>query len=125
MYFPSASLRMSWLPGIARLFFPTAESLAIVTIVADACVSEDARRRTTRTAGTAIWKNRRRHRAMFTPSTEGGWRRYLGGPSTRCGRAVRFSTPEHDTLISPLSGARVETVPPGSGRPVPARYGPA
>jgi len=71
---------MSWLPGIARLFFPTAESLAIATIVADACVSEDARRRTTRTAGTASWKNRRRGRAMFTPSTEGRMETILRRP---------------------------------------------
>src|SRR2546428_12953296 len=58
---------MSWLPGIARLFFPTAASDATVTIVAAACVSDEATRRTTRNAGPVSWKNRLTPRRMFTP----------------------------------------------------------
>src|SRR5207245_1062915 len=42
-----------------------AESPAIATIVADACVQDDASRRTTRAAGTISSKNRLRPRPMF------------------------------------------------------------
>src|SRR5439155_18341897 len=106
---------MSWLPGIARLFFPTAESLAIVRIVADACVSEDARRRTTRTAGTASSKNRRRHRAMFTPSTEERMETILRLPvhKMRTGGQVQHTRTRHAHLT--IIGGEDRNGSPGFG----------
>src|SRR2546422_9936683 len=92
---------MSGLPGIARLFFPTAESAATVTIVAEACVREEATRRTTRKAGTVAWKNRLTARPTFItrPTQVSG--RYLGVRSTSRRPGVTFSTCEHVKLIWP------------------------
>src|SRR2546422_1749678 len=92
---------MSGLPGIARLFFPTAESAATVTIVAEACVREEATRRTTRKAGTVAWKNRLTPRPTFIPRPKQASGRYLGGRSTRRRPGVTFSTCEHVKLIWP------------------------
>src|SRR2546422_8962801 len=92
---------MSGLPGIARLFFPTAESAATVTIVAEACVREEATRRTTRKAGTVAWKNRLTPRPTFIPRPTQASGRYLGGRSTRRRPGVTFSTCEHVKLIWP------------------------
>src|SRR2546426_5528050 len=92
---------MSWRPGIARLFFPTAESAATVTIVAEACVREEATRRTTRKAGTVAWKNRLTPRPTFIPRPTQASGRYLGGRSTRRRPGVTFSTCEHVKLIWP------------------------
>src|SRR3989454_8865675 len=107
---------MSWRPGIARLFFPTAESAATVTIVAEACVREEATRRTTRKAGTVAWKNRLTPRPTFIPRPKQASGRYLGGRSTRRRPGVTFNTCEHVKLIWPR---RRRT----SVRPLPVRVG--
>src|SRR3989449_6911451 len=86
---------------MARLFFPTAESAATVTIVAEACVREEATRRTTRKAGTVAWKNRLTPRPTFIPRPRQASGRYLAGRSTRRRPGVTFSTCEHDALIRP------------------------
>src|SRR2546426_11639623 len=107
---------MSWRPGIGRLFFPTAESAATVTIVAEACVREEATRRTTRKAGTVAWKNRLTPRPTFIPRPKQASGRYLGGRSTRRRPGVTFNTCEHVKLIWPR---RRRT----SVRPLPVRVG--
>src|SRR2546427_11627471 len=83
------------------MFLPPAESAAIVTIVAEACVREEATRRTTRKAGTVAWKNRLTPRPTFIPRPTQASGRYLGGRSTRRRPGVTFSTCEHVKLIWP------------------------
>src|SRR2546422_9648393 len=101
---------------MARLFFPTAESAATVTIVAEACGREEATRRTTRKAGTVGWKNRLTPRPTFIPRPKQASGRYLGGRSTRRRPGVTFNTCEHVKLIWPR---RRRT----SVRPLPVRVG--
>src|SRR2546427_6354289 len=83
------------------MFLPPAESAAIVTIVAEACVREEATRRTTRKAGTVAWKNRLTPRPTFIPRPTQASGRYLGGRSTRRRPGVTFNTCEHVKLIWP------------------------